>query len=289
MQEDVTQRRRAEAALQSVNQDLRDRVQEMTTLLDVLPVGIGIAVDASADQIRVNAALAKCLRLPIDANASLTAPPTERPTFRALLDGAEIAPDDLPLQRAARHGEEVRDVELDIIFDGGEVVRLLEYAVPLFDDQGRTRGSIGAFVDITERRAAEREREQLVAALTKHGRELSVLSSAAQEVNKVLDAGAIARTLIRAALQISDAASGVAVLRYADAPSRPVCQLAGDAQAPPACEIEDLGAADWVSKHKAPFLSNDAGTDELISPRAREKFSLRISSASRFSVATTNC
>jgi len=32
---------------------------------------------------------------------------------------------------------------------------LLEYVAPLFDEDGNTRGCIGAFVDITERKQAE--------------------------------------------------------------------------------------------------------------------------------------
>ena len=47
--EDVSEKHRADEALHALNQDLRDRVQEMTTLLDVLPVGIGIATDGTAD------------------------------------------------------------------------------------------------------------------------------------------------------------------------------------------------------------------------------------------------
>jgi PAS domain S-box-containing protein len=272
VQEDVTQRRRAQEALHSLNQDLRNRVQEMSTLLDVLPVGIGIAVDSSADNIRVNSALAKTLRLSIDANASLTAPAEERPKFRVLRDGVEVPANDLPLQKAARLGLETRDMELDVAFDDGSTVRLLEYAVPLLDDQGRPRGSIGAFVDISDRRAAEREREQLVSALTKHGRELSVLSSAAQELNKVLDAGAIVRTLVRAALQISEASSGAAVLLYNGAPSRPICQFADDNRQNSTCEAAEFGAADWVTKHRAPFLTNNAATDEVVTAAARARF-----------------
>lgn len=272
VQEDVSEKRRADEAMQALNQDLRDRVQEMTTLLDVLPVGIGIATDGTADNIRTNRALARFLRLDAAANASLTAPESERPQgFRIFLDGQEVPADELPLQRAARQGIEIRDLELDVVFDDGATCRMLEFAVPLFDEHGRPRGSIGAFLDISERRAAEREREHLVAALTKHGRELSVLSNAAQEVNKVLDAAAILRTLVRAALQITEASAGAAVLQYAGAPQRPY-YFRGDEST---VDVEphgpdDLGAANWVLRHRAPYLANAAATDEVVNPRACE-------------------
>ena len=272
VQEDVSEKRRADEAMQALNQDLRDRVQEMTTLLDVLPVGIGIATDGTADNIRANLALARMLRLDAAANVSLTAPVDERPQgFRIFLDGQEVPADELPLQRAARQGIEIRDLELDVVFDDGATCRMLEFAVPLFDEHGRPRGSIGAFLDISERRAAEREREQLVAALTKHGRELSVLSNAAQEVNKVLDAAAILRTLVRAALQITEASAGAAVLQYAGAPQRPyyfrddASNVGVEPHGP-----DDLGAANWVLRHRAPYLANAASADEIVNPRARE-------------------
>ncbi|MBA4018237.1 MAG: hypothetical protein C0483_13785 [Pirellula sp.] len=272
VQEDVTEKRRADEAMHALNQDLRNRVQEMTTLLEVLPIGIGIATDATANNIQTNRALAKTLRIDVTANASLTAAEGERPRgFRIFHEGQEVAADQLPLQQAARLGVEIRDLELDVVFDDGAVSRLLEYAVPLFDDQGRPRGSIGAFLDISERRAAEREREQLVAALTKHGRELSVLSNAAQEVNKVLDASAILRTLVRAALQITEASAGAALLQYPGAPQRPYYRRGDDSatESEPR-DADELGAANWVLRHRSPYLANTAATDEVVSPRARE-------------------
>ncbi len=274
--EDVSEKHRADEALHALNQDLRDRVQEMTTLLDVLPVGIGIATDGTADNIRTNIALARMLRLDVAANASLTAPANERPHgFRIFLDGREVPADELPLQRAAREGIEIRDLELDVVFDDGDACRLLEFAVPLLDEQGRPRGSIGAFLDISERRAAEREREQLVAALTKHGRELSVLSNAAQDVNKVLDAAAILRTLVHAALQITEASAGAALLLYAGAPRRPYYYHSDErAAANEPHGSDDLGAANWVLRHRAPYLANDAATDEVVDQKARELLGL---------------
>lgn len=162
---DVTGRKRAEIALQrakaaaeegqrrlaEANRELARRVREQETLLDVLPIGIGIASDRECTHIHINRAFAETLRLPRDANASLTASADERPrNFRVLTpQGAEVPNDELPMQIAAREGREVRDVELDLVHDDGRTVRLLEYAAPVFDEQGQSRGAIGAFVDVT--------------------------------------------------------------------------------------------------------------------------------------------
>jgi signal transduction histidine kinase len=58
------------------------------------------------------------------------------------------------LQRAAR-GLEVREAEFDIVHPDGEVVNLYGNAAPLLDEQGRPRGAVGAFLDITERKKAQ--------------------------------------------------------------------------------------------------------------------------------------
>jgi signal transduction histidine kinase/ActR/RegA family two-component response regulator len=149
--------------LRAVNRKLQQRVTEFETLLDVLPVGIAIAYDAQANDIRTNRWFSEYLRLAPQANASLSAPAGERPThFRLLKDGRELQPAELPLQRAAREGLESRNVELELEFDSGEQRRLLEYASPLFDETGLVRGSVGAFVDVTDRKRLEEQREQVL-------------------------------------------------------------------------------------------------------------------------------
>jgi signal transduction histidine kinase/ActR/RegA family two-component response regulator len=149
--------------LARVNRELLRRVHEFETLLNVLPVGIGVALDPQATTIRTNKAFTELLRLAPDANASLSAPEGERPNhFRLLKDGHELLPEDLPLQKAAREGAEIRNLELALVFDSGDERRLLEYAAPLFDEQGAVRGSVGAFIDITDRKHLEEQREALL-------------------------------------------------------------------------------------------------------------------------------
>jgi PAS domain S-box-containing protein len=52
-------------------------------------------------------------------------------------------------------GVEVRDVEVDLVRAGRDARRLLCYARPLLDAAGRVRGSVGGFLDVTERKRAE--------------------------------------------------------------------------------------------------------------------------------------
>ncbi len=144
-------RRAGEERLAQANRDLRDRVAELETLLALIPVGIGIALDRECRTVQINPAFATTLGVPADQNASLTAP-GERPAgFRILdMEGRELPGDQLPLQRGGARGPAVTsDLELDVVHDDGRIVRLLEYAAPLLDEHGQPRGAVGAFVDIT--------------------------------------------------------------------------------------------------------------------------------------------
>jgi PAS domain S-box-containing protein len=144
---------------------LRHRAAELETLLEVVPIGIGIARDASASHVQINRSFAELLRMSSQDNASLSAPAGERPRhFRVLRDGRELSPEDLPLQKAARTGKAISNVEVDVVFDDGDRVRLLEHVSPLFDEQGVSRGSVGAFIDVTERKNYEEQRERMLAA-----------------------------------------------------------------------------------------------------------------------------
>jgi PAS domain S-box-containing protein len=158
-------RRTSEERLGRANRELRNRVTELETLLAVIPVGIGIALDPECRNVQVNPAFATTLGLAPGENASKTAPDGERPTgFRVLdMNGRELPDHELPLQVAAREGRVVNDLELDIVHEDGRIVRLLEYTAPLLDEHGRSRGAIGAFVDVTERRRAEVRDSFLVA------------------------------------------------------------------------------------------------------------------------------
>jgi PAS domain S-box-containing protein len=153
---DITERKQAEQEILNLNQELQRQLAESQTLLEVIPIGVGIAEDPQCEKIRINSAFAQMLAIAPTANASLSAPESDRPTnFQVYQNHRLLAPEELPLQRAAAYGIQIRDFEVDVVWDDGTTLTLLEYAAPLFDEQGKTRGSIGAFLDITERKQAD--------------------------------------------------------------------------------------------------------------------------------------
>jgi PAS domain S-box-containing protein len=151
----ISDRKHAEERNLTLNRDLGRRVKEFETLLDCLPIGIGVAGDPECNDIRINQALASLLGTKTGINVSKTGPHAHELPFRITREGRELAGKELPIRIAARDGSEVRDFELDIERFDGTVVKELCFGQPLFDEEQKVRGSIGVFVDITESRRTE--------------------------------------------------------------------------------------------------------------------------------------
>ncbi|HEY2944438.1 MAG TPA: EAL domain-containing protein [Vicinamibacteria bacterium] len=159
---DVTERKRAQQKIEDLNRDLQRQVAEFQTLLEVIPIGIGIARDPACRRIEGNPYMARLMGFSPAENISLSAPEGEAaPSTRLFRDGRPLAPEELPMQKAAGQGAEVVDMEMDVVRDGQKVGTILGYAAPLFDESGRPRGAIGASLDITERKRAEEQIKSL--------------------------------------------------------------------------------------------------------------------------------
>lgn len=155
----IIERKRSEEEIVRLNTDLQHRVSELQTLLDVIPIGIAIAQDRACQRIDVNPSFARWLNIPPSSNASLSTSENEKPSYRCLRGGKELRPEELPMQVAAAVGVETRDKDVDIVWPDGRAIHLIGSAAPLFDEQGHTRGAVGAFMDVTER---QREQERLL-------------------------------------------------------------------------------------------------------------------------------
>lgn len=141
----LAERRRSAEVIASLNKDLQQRVNELQTLLDVMPAGVAIARTLDCTSIRVNPALAHMLGCE----------PGEHPVFPVYRADRAVPSEEFPMRQAMALNQEVRDVELDLRRPEGQIVHVLSHAAPLCDEAGRPCGAVGVFIDITERKRAQ--------------------------------------------------------------------------------------------------------------------------------------
>lgn len=162
---EVTEQRAATAEI------LRQRA-ELQAVLDVIPVGIAIAHDARGDSITISPGFARTIGILPDGNVSFTGPRGGELARQCFRDGTAIPPDELPMQRVARTGQELRDFEYDMQLPDGRILNFICNVAPLLDADGRPCGAVGAHVDVTGLKrvqraleAADRQKNEFLAML----------------------------------------------------------------------------------------------------------------------------
>jgi two-component system, chemotaxis family, CheB/CheR fusion protein len=150
---DITQISAAEARIERLTEDLRSRISELETLLEIVPVGVMITENDVSPRVVINTYGARLIGQQ-DNHQGLT--PVTTP-FR-LFDGeTELALDDQPLRSAARTGEPVPNWQGRLESAGGHSVHVMISATPLFADGRRVRGAIAAIVDMSAHKRGEEQ------------------------------------------------------------------------------------------------------------------------------------
>jgi PAS domain S-box-containing protein len=157
----LAERDRLMRSLRESEERERARAAELEAIMDAVPFAMFIARDPECRSVAGNRASHELLRIESGRNLSKTASDGEAPrNFRVRKNGVEIAPQELPVQVAARTGRAVENCELELEFEDGHRRYLLGHAVPLRSGNGGTCGAVAGFLDVTERkRIEERLRE----------------------------------------------------------------------------------------------------------------------------------
>ena len=124
---------------------------EFKALLAIVPVGVAIAHDSLCRSMTANKAFCEMLGVDLNTNPSKTGGKAGHLPFRVFSNDVEVRPEDLPMQVAAREGVTIEGSRCEIVRDDGKRVVIYGRVSPLFDEHGRPRGSVGAFLDMTER------------------------------------------------------------------------------------------------------------------------------------------
>ncbi|MBF0412819.1 MAG: PAS domain S-box protein [Desulfamplus sp.] len=156
---DITERKKSEEIL-------RQRTEELETVLDAIPAFVWIGTDPECRFIKGNRYVNEFFHIMPEMNVSQTSFEEKKISFSITHlkpDGTKYQAKELPMQQSIALGQEVRDQEFSYLLPNGRQVFVLGNAVPLFDAKGRIRGSVGVFLDITEKKQAEIKQKELEA------------------------------------------------------------------------------------------------------------------------------
>ena len=159
---DISDYKRIELALRQSEAQARARAEELKTFMETVPAAVWVAHDPQCHQMTANRAAHELVQLASGSLVTATPEDGSYPfEFKIQRQGQDIPPEDLPMQQAGRTGENIES-EFEFVFENGEVRYIYGRAVPLRDEAGEIRGVIGAFLDVSDRKRVEQEREQLL-------------------------------------------------------------------------------------------------------------------------------
>jgi PAS domain S-box-containing protein len=159
---DITARKDAEESLRQTRAAAESQAAELRAVMEAVPAVILVAHDGECRRLSGNHVANRILGVPLHESVSGDGPVDEWTPRHRIISGGETAPvEQLPLDRALK-GQEVENSEWDVLFPDGTKRTILGSASPLRTVDGTTKGAVGAFVDITDRKEVE---EQLRSSL----------------------------------------------------------------------------------------------------------------------------
>jgi PAS domain S-box-containing protein len=179
LREEIAERKKVEEALRISEAAARENEEKLSTLFELLPVGISF-LDPDGQIIQMNSALANILRISKEGLSEQAY--RSRKYIRA--NGTVLPPTEFASRRALAEGKTVYNLETGIILENRELVWTSVSAAPV---NVADVGAVVVTVDITESKRAER-------ALQESRERLQTLSQRLVEVQEE-ERRAIAREL----------------------------------------------------------------------------------------------
>ena len=162
--EEILDQFASQAALSIVNA-LRYREEQrarasLQALVDISPVGVLIFDGKTRELLSRNPETLRIVR-------GHHAPGRSLPEILSVLtfrrpDGSEIRPEELPTERAIRHGETVRAEEIVIQLPDGRAVTTVVSVAPIFSEGGEVESVVATMQDMTPLEDLERRRAEFL-------------------------------------------------------------------------------------------------------------------------------
>lgn len=152
----ITTRIEAEAKANRLNKTLQQKVGELQTLFDVLPVGIAISNNPDLDEVQANSAL--CKLLGIDTAKTITLGDLiedENASFYFTKDGERLKRKQINMFNSSGTKRQVLEQEVTIVRADGTERTVLINAAPILEVDETVVGWVAVFVDLTERKKVE--------------------------------------------------------------------------------------------------------------------------------------
>ncbi|WP_424358048.1 PAS domain S-box protein [Methanocella sp. MCL-LM] len=170
VEEDITERKKAEEALQSANAELEmaneelekrvlDRTEALTHAHNTLEaimqnIQIGVVV-VQRENSEITYYTTKAMEILDGPVMGLAGPGRSRPYEFLQPDGSVLPADLMPLSRSLQRGENVQNQEVLIRRKDGSIVTVLMSSTPILDPDGRVTSAVVGMLDITDRKQAE--------------------------------------------------------------------------------------------------------------------------------------
>jgi PAS domain S-box-containing protein len=152
---DVTVRKEVEERLRETIAVAEHHAAEFRAVMDAVPAVILVAHDSECRHLTGNRLANRILGVPLHESASGDRPTDEWASRHRIASGGHTVPtEQLPLDLAVR-GQEIQNSELEVLFPDGTRKTIFGGASPLRASDGTTKGAVGAFIDITDRKRTE--------------------------------------------------------------------------------------------------------------------------------------
>ena len=177
---EITERKRAEADREQLLQELAIERARFESVLRQMPAGVMIADADSGKLVLTNEQAKQIVGYDYKQSRHLTEY-DEIALFEGFRsDGQPYGAEDYPLMRSLQRGETICNEEIELHRSDGRRIFVNVNSAPVLDSEGQIVAAVVVFQDVTDRKQAEQEREQLLA------REQAIRKEA-QRANRIKD------------------------------------------------------------------------------------------------------